>query len=136
MYQTIQWDVQDHIGVLTLNRPERLNAIDNVMRAELEAVLRGAENDDAVFGIVSTNPAFILNGAGFRNGAKVPVALAGRVPVLVTGPVSKGDRLVSSSLPGVAQVAQRPDPYAVIGRSLVNCDDPGVRSIEAVVGVK
>ena len=95
-----------------------------------------SENDDAVFGIVSTNPAFILNGAGFRNGAKVPVALAGRVPVLVTGPVSKGDRLVSSSLPGVAQVAQRPDPYAVIGRSLVNCDDPGVRSIEAVVGVK
>ena len=96
-----------------------------------------SENDDAVFGVVSTNPAFILNGAGFRNGAKVPVALVGRVPVLVTGPVKKGDRLVSSSLPGVATVARwTRDPYTVIGRSLVNCDDPGVRSIEAVVGVK
>jgi len=64
MYQTIQWDVQDHIGLLTLNRPERLNAIDNVMRAELEAVLRGAENDDAVWTVVVTG-----NGRGFCSGA-------------------------------------------------------------------
>ncbi len=64
MYQTIQWEVRDHIGVLTLNRPERLNAIDNVMRAEIEQVLRAAEADDAVWTLIVTG-----NGRGFCSGA-------------------------------------------------------------------
>jgi len=37
MYQAIQWEVREHIGILRLNRPERLNAIDNVMRNEIGA---------------------------------------------------------------------------------------------------
>ncbi|HSN41882.1 MAG TPA: enoyl-CoA hydratase/isomerase family protein [Burkholderiales bacterium] len=64
MYQTILWEVRDHTGVLTLNRPERLNAVDNVMRKELEAVLRKAEADPDVWTIIATG-----NGRGFCSGA-------------------------------------------------------------------
>lgn len=64
MYQTIQWEIRDHTGVLTLNRPERLNAIDNVMRSEIEQVLRAAETSDEVWTIIVTG-----NGRGFCSGA-------------------------------------------------------------------
>lgn len=63
-YQAIQWEVIEHTGVLRLNRPERLNAIDNVMRGELEQVLRAAEADPEVWTIVVTG-----NGRGFCSGA-------------------------------------------------------------------
>ncbi|MGQ0524717.1 MAG: enoyl-CoA hydratase/isomerase family protein [Betaproteobacteria bacterium] len=64
MYQAIQWEVRDHTGVLTLNRPERLNAIDNVMREELEDVMRRAEADPQVWTLIVTG-----NGRGFCSGA-------------------------------------------------------------------
>ena len=64
MYQTILWEVRDHTGLLTLNRPERLNAIDNVMRQELEEVMRKAEADRYVWTIIVTG-----NGRGFCSGA-------------------------------------------------------------------
>lgn len=44
MYRTILWEMHGHTGLLTLNRPERLNAIDNVMRHELEEAMRRAES--------------------------------------------------------------------------------------------
>jgi 2-(1,2-epoxy-1,2-dihydrophenyl)acetyl-CoA isomerase len=64
MYQAIQWEVHDHVGILRLNRPERLNAIDDTMRHEIEQVLRTAESDPAVWTIVATG-----NGRGFCSGA-------------------------------------------------------------------
>jgi len=64
MYQTIMWEVSEHIGVLTFNRPERLNAIDLVMRRELEDVLRKAEADPEVWTIIITGA-----GRGFCSGA-------------------------------------------------------------------
>jgi 2-(1,2-epoxy-1,2-dihydrophenyl)acetyl-CoA isomerase len=50
--------------VLTLNRPDRLNAVDNVMRRELEDVMRKAEADPEVWTIIVTG-----NGRGFCSGA-------------------------------------------------------------------
>jgi 2-(1,2-epoxy-1,2-dihydrophenyl)acetyl-CoA isomerase len=64
MYQSILWEMRDHTGVLTLNRPERLNAVDNVMRRELEDVMRKAEADPAVWTIIVTG-----SGRGFCSGA-------------------------------------------------------------------
>lgn len=64
MYQTILWEVRDHTGLITLNRPERLNAIDNVMRQELEDVMRRAEADRDVWTLIVTG-----NGRGFCSGA-------------------------------------------------------------------
>ena len=64
MYQAIQWEVRDHVGVLRLNRPERLNAIDNTMRNEIEQLLRSVESDSGVWTLVVTG-----NGRGFCSGA-------------------------------------------------------------------
>src|SRR3954452_19993600 len=56
-YQTITYDVRDAKAYLTLNRPDRLNAIDDVMPGEIRAAVEQANDDDAVRVIV-------LSGAG------------------------------------------------------------------------
>lgn len=53
----ILYEVVDHIGVITLNRPEMMNALSVPMRVELEAAIQGAENDAAVH-------CLLLTGAG------------------------------------------------------------------------
>lgn len=55
-----------------------------------------------VFGIISTNPGVIMNEKMSSNPEYKHVALSGRIPVRVTGPISKGDKIVPSSVPGVA----------------------------------
>ena len=86
------------------------------------------------FGVISSNPAYLMNSEA--NGQ--PVALAGRVPVKVVGKIAKGERLVSSDVPGVAWgVADEDvDIKAIIGRSLENKEDGDEGVIEAVIGVK
>ena len=91
--------------------------------------------DVDVFGVISTDPAYLMNSTA----EGLPVALQGRVPVRVLGPVKKGERLVSSNLPGTAcafDYSQPYDPRFVIGRALEDkiSDDAGV--VEAVIGVK
>ena len=58
------------------------------------------ETSHSILGVVSDKPAYRMN-EKLENGTYV--ALKGRVPVKVTGEVNKGDRLVASSIPGVAQ---------------------------------
>ena len=64
--------------------------------------------------------------------------MTGRVPVKVIGKVRKGERLISSDVPGVAWALadEDYDPRAVIGRSLENKDDGEEGLVEAVIGVK
>lgn len=64
MYQTILWEVREHIGIITLNRPDRLNAIDTAMRNDIADVVRKAENDPDVWTLIVTG-----NGRGFCSGA-------------------------------------------------------------------
>lgn len=54
MYEHIQYEVSDPVAVITLNRPEALNAITGRMQAELKHALATAEQDAAVVGIVLT----------------------------------------------------------------------------------
>jgi enoyl-CoA hydratase/carnithine racemase len=53
-YETILADVQDGVAILTLNRPERLNAWNAVLARELSAALDAAEADDGVRAVVLT----------------------------------------------------------------------------------
>ena len=88
--------------------------------------------DARVAGAVSTNPAYLMNGA-LENG--VPVALRGRVPVKVIGPVTKGDLLVTSETPGHA-VAVSPNVnygLAVFAKAIQNKTDSDPGIIEAVI---
>jgi hypothetical protein len=93
-------------------------------------------DDTDVFGIISDNPAYLLNAGLARTKLALPVALAGRVPVKVIGPVKKGDRIVSSSTPGTAKASSKPNALAIIGRALQSSDEEGIRTIEVVVGGK
>lgn len=56
-YQDILYDKTDRIATLTFNRPDRLNAITNVMRSEILDAMRDASADDDIRVVV-------LKGAG------------------------------------------------------------------------
>jgi hypothetical protein len=88
-----------------------------------------------VFGIVSTQPAYLLNAAAGTDETHPPIALTGRVPVKVTGTVKKGQRLIASNVPGVAlAVTGNADSFAVLGRALEDKTDAGIGLVEAYVG--
>jgi hypothetical protein len=73
----------------------------------------------AIAGIVSTSPAYTLNAQAGDDVTHPYIALKGRVPCKVIGPVLKGDLLVTSSVPGYAERVQTGDhPSAVLGRAL------------------
>jgi hypothetical protein len=88
-----------------------------------------------VAGIVSTNPSYLMNATQTGHNV-IPVALTGRVPCSVVGTIVKGDRLVASDIPGVAQPLNptQYQPACIIGKALENysSDQPGV--IEVAVG--
>jgi hypothetical protein len=86
----------------------------------------------AVAGVVSTNPAHLMNG-GLTGATVVPLALQGRVPCNVIGPVKKGDLMVSAGH-GFAKASSAPKLGSIIGKALY--DYPGVSKavIEVVVG--
>jgi hypothetical protein len=96
-----------------------------------------AELTDSVFGVISTRAAYLMNGGAGEDDTHPPVAMTGRVPVLVTGSVRKGDRLVSAGA-GVARAALPGEATAfnVIGRSLVDKLDADPGTIEAIVTIK
>ena len=64
MYQTIQYSVDDPIATITLNRPDRLNALTGQMLAELQQAVAAAEADDRAVAILLTGA-----GRGFCAGA-------------------------------------------------------------------
>ena len=101
---------------------------------EAELTQTTGHADTEVFGVISTNPAYLMN----KDIDGLPVALQGRVPVKVIGRVQKGERLISSDVPGVAEgVADREvSLQAIIGRALENKSDDDERVIEAIIGVK
>ena len=65
------------------------------------------------------------------------VAFSGRVPCKVKGSVAKGDRLVSSDVPGVAVKANPDDDWkATFGRALVDKTSNNIEKITIAIGVK
>ncbi len=53
-YRDISYRVDDPVAVITMNRPDRLNAFTNRMLAEVRHAFARAEQDDAVVGIILT----------------------------------------------------------------------------------
>jgi len=86
-YQTITLERRGHTAILTLNRPERLNAINRDMMRELPAAVAALKADDEVRALVVTGA-----GRGFCAGADLmgagPVA-TGKAPE----PTSQFERL-------------------------------------------
>jgi enoyl-CoA hydratase len=74
-YETITFENRGGIGIITLNRPERLNAINNAMVDELNALLDAIERDESVRAVVLTGAgrAFCA-GFDLKEGAATPKA--------------------------------------------------------------
>ena len=98
-----------------------------------EITVTTESHDSRVAGVISTNPAYLMN-SELPNG--LPVAFTGRVPCLVQGPVDKGDLLVTSTTPGVAQRLDNSlfKPGCVVGKSLGSIQNDEVATIEVAVG--
>ena len=103
-----------------------------VFGGESEVMQSHGSHDTRIAGVVSTNPAYLMNGAE----SGIPVALQGRVPCRVLGPVSKGDRVVASHIAGVAQALdpQQYQPGCIIGKALQAIETTTISTIEVVVG--
>jgi hypothetical protein len=96
-----------------------------------QEVTLGTTESVTVAGIVSTNPAHLMNG-GLTGPNVVAVALQGRVPCNVIGPVKKGQMMISAGF-GYARASTNPQVGQVIGKAL--SDFNGAKGqIEVVVG--
>jgi hypothetical protein len=96
-----------------------------------EITVSDISHDTRVAGVVSSQPAYVMNA---QNPGTL-VALAGRVPCRVQGPVNKGDRLVNRA----SGIAGRFDPDqgelgCIIGKSLEDITNDQVALIEISVG--
>ncbi len=88
--------------------------------------------DARVAGAISTDPAYLMNAMS----PGLPVALRGKIPVQVVGPVNKGDSLVTAgNMPGYAVSVGTNTAYgqAVFAKSLTTDLSDGVKIIIAVI---
>lgn len=92
------------------------------------------ELSEDVFGVISTRPAHLMNAGAGTDATHPPIAISGRVPVKVTGPVKKGQRLVSAGN-GLARGADKKEinSFNVIGRALTSKTTDGIGTVEAIV---
>ena len=104
-----------------------------MLGGEKEVTIAKLHATTAVAGIVSKKPAYMMNSEAGSDETHPYIALKGRVPCKITGPIKKGDLLVASGMnPGYATAKQDNDSSdAVIGKALENFPGP-----EGIIEVK
>jgi hypothetical protein len=102
-----------------------------IFGGDKEITVTDQAGDERVAGVVSTDPAYLMNSA--VDG--LPVALRGKVPVRVIGLVNKGDSLITSTTIGAAQSVGRSREYAqaVFAKALETNTDTDEKVILAVI---
>jgi len=90
------------------------------------------EGHHAVAGVISTDPAHLMNSE--CPGIALPVALAGRVPCKVVGPVAKGDLMIASSVKGHAKADNDAPAGRIIGKAIGSNED-GEGVVEVLVNM-
>jgi len=95
------------------------------------------ELSDAVFGVVSESPAFLMNAGAGNNDTHPMIALKGRVLVKLTGTGRAGDRVVSAG-DGEARIANLDEctAFNTLGRLLKDKYNKETALTECVIGVK
>jgi hypothetical protein len=108
-----------------------------VLGGDQEVTTCTQQGCDQAFGVISSRPGLMLNSTAGVDATHPYVAMIGRTPVRVIGPVAKGQRLMASGVPGVACEWQ-PEfgVLAVVGRALESKQSSHEALIEAVVGVR
>lgn len=89
-------------------------------------------HDDA-FGVIRTKPGFVLNENHDNDPLMLPVALIGRVPCWVVGPVRKGQRLYAWAGGAAQTYDDHPQPWKAFARSLVDDYRMERRQIEVAI---
>src|SRR5688572_16648539 len=115
-YQFRTFEKQDHVGILTLNRPDKLNALNPELRQEMFDVCAEVKNDDYVRALIFTGA-----GRGFCSG----VDLSGRTPM-----DTHGDR----NLPPKTQ-NDHLDEFDWVGRqamTIYNLDKPTIAAVNGI----
>ena len=92
---------------------------------------------DAVFGVISESPAFLMNAQAGNNDSHPMVALKGRVMVKIQGTGKAGDRVVSAG-DGEARVANLDEctAFNTLGRLIKDKYNEETALTECVIGVK
>ena len=95
------------------------------------------ELSDAVFGVISESPAFLMNAQAGNNDSHPMVALKGRVMVKIQGTGKAGDRVVSAG-DGLARIAQLEEctAFNTLGRLIKDKYNKETALTECVIGVK
>lgn len=109
-FDCLTFDVSEHIAVVTLNRPEKLNALNDVLRREVNAVCAEIYADDEVRCAIFTGA-----GRGFCSGADV------------TGPRPEGDRQPSQN--------ERLDDMGWVGELAMGIYEIGKPTIAVMNGI-
>jgi hypothetical protein len=104
-----------------------------VFGGDQEVTVTNSKGDRRVAGVVTTNPAHLMNSA-LEGDYVVGVALQGRVPCKVLGKVKKGDLIVASAVPGYGIVDNNPSIGAVVGKAVGEKADDFKGIVEVVVG--
>jgi hypothetical protein len=104
-----------------------------VMFGGLQEITIATEKTKAVAGVISENPAYLMN-SGLTDSLALNVALQGRVQCKVKGNINKGDMIVVSDIPGVGTADNDPKLGTVVGKALQSYNSEEVGTIEVVVG--
>jgi hypothetical protein len=99
-----------------------------VVGGNAEVTASYSQGLDNVIGVISANPAYLMN----SHYVGQAVALKGRVPVMVIGPVMKGQRLRTSDTLGCAEVSRGHGSYT-FAIALFTNDDPGIKLVECII---
>lgn len=112
-YENLIYEKTDHIAVVTLNRPERLNALSRALQLEMLEACREARGDDDVWAVIWTGA-----GRGFCSGADI------------TGPPPAG-----RPAPPEPSQAQRLDEFHWVGdqaKAIYELDKPTIAAMNGV----
>ncbi len=115
-----------------------VEAGDVVMLGGSEEVTKCNDDlSDAVFGVVSDSPAFLMNATAGNNESHPMIALKGRVFVKVKGTGQAGDRIVSGGN-GEARIATLDEctTFNTLGRLIKHKYNEETALTECVIGVK
>ena len=108
-----------------------------ILGGEAEITKCNDDLSDAVFGVISESPAFLMNAEAGNNDSHPMVALKGRVMVKVQGTGQAGERVVSA-VNGEARVAGLDEctAFNVLGRLIKHKYNEETALTECVIGVK
>ena len=108
-----------------------------ILGGEAEITKCNDDLSDAVFGVISESPAFLMNAEAGNNDSHPMVALKGRVMVKVQGTGQAGERVVSAGN-GEARVAGLDEctAFNVLGRLIKHKYNEETALTECVIGVK